>query len=67
MPVAGMLNAIVRVQFSLDLPESVIESIVSPGADRVRALEEIERAVAEEPFRFADHMTAGEPEVEADG
>lgn len=62
-----MLNTIVRVQYSLDLPPGVIDSIVSPEANRERALEEIERAVAEEPFRYADHMTAGEPEVEADG
>lgn len=63
----GMLNAIVRVQFSLDLPLTVIDSIVSPEDNRQQALEEIERAVAEEPFRYADHMTAGVPEVEADG
>lgn len=64
-----LANVLVDVSFTLDLPESVVDSIIDPEdhEDREEQLETIERAVAEEPFRWADHMTAGACETEADG
>lgn len=63
----GMVNCIADVSFSLDIPASVIEQHVEEDDTREAALEKMEAVIKEEPFRYADLMTAGEPEVEVDG
>lgn len=63
----GLGNVIADVSFSLDLPEGVVAILVEDDDTREAALTKIEERVKEEPFQYADYMTAGEPEVEVDG
>lgn len=62
-----LANALVDVRFTLDLPEEVVNSIVDDEDDREDQLKAIEAAVQDEPFRWADYMTGGGCETEADG
>lgn len=58
-------NAIVSLRFTLDIPESVVQSIVAPESPYEECIDQIEEAVLDDPSRFLEYVN-GEPDVDAD-